>query len=152
RDHADGVGKGLFAGNQRRKRALGERAVADFAASGSAQERDLADRERRGVVVEHETLPLLALQALDLLRLLGGAERAGDQRLRLTASEHGRTVRAWEHAGLDPDRADLVELAAVEAHAVREDLFAQHFLLEILEDLLGLELPLDFALGDRRDQ
>ena len=77
----------------------------------------LADRERREVVVQHEALVELAGDVLDLLLVVGGAERAGDQRLRLAAREHDRAVDAGQHAGLGPDRADLVELAAVEADA-----------------------------------
>ena len=57
-----------------------------------------------------------------------------------------------QHADLDPDRADLVELAAVEPLAVLEDLVAQHLLLELLEDRLGVDAPLDLALGERRDR
>ena len=71
----------------------------------------------------------LALEALDLLRIVGGAERAGDERLRFAACEDGGAVRARQHAGFDPDRPDLVELAAVEPDAVRQHLFAQHLLL-----------------------
>ena len=54
---------------------------------------------------------------------------------------------ARQDADLAPDRADLVELAAVEALAVLEDLVAQHLLLEILEDLLGVGALLDVGLG-----
>ena len=114
---ADRVGELVLARHHRRERALGERAVADLAAAGAAQRSGLADRERREVVVEHEALVVLAADVLDLLLVVGGAERAGDQRLRLAAREHDRAVDAREHAGLGPDRADLVELAAVEAHA-----------------------------------
>ena len=117
RDDADGVGELLLGRERPAQRALGERAVADLAAAGAAQERHLADRERREVVVEHEPLVDLAVHHLDLLLVLGGAERGGDERLRLAAREHGRAVRARQHADLDPDRADLVELAAVEALA-----------------------------------
>ena len=67
--------------------------MADLAASGAAQERDFTDRERREVVVEHEALPRLAVHHLDLLLILGRAERGGDERLRLAAREHGRSVR-----------------------------------------------------------
>jgi hypothetical protein len=45
-------------------------------------------------------------------------------------------VHAWEHAGLDPDRADLIEAAAVEAFAAFEDFVAQDLFLEVLEDAL----------------
>ena len=112
--------------------------MADFAPARAAQERDFADREGREVVVEHEALPRLALEALDLLRVVGGAERAGDERLRLAAREDGRAVGARQHAGLDPDRPDFVELAAVEPDAVLEHLVAQHLFLQLLEDVLRL--------------
>ena len=134
RHDADGVGELIFGGHQRRQRPLRQRAVADFAASRAAHEADLADRERREVVVEHEALPGLALEALDLLRVVGRAERAGHQRLRLAAREHGGSVRARQDTGLDPDWPHLVEFPAVEAHAVREDLFTQDLLLQLLED------------------
>src|SRR5439155_10284067 len=97
-----------------------------FAASRAAHDPDLADGEWREVVVEHEALPGLPFEALDLLRVVGGAERAGDERLRLAAREDRRSVRAREDAGLDPDRPHLVELPSVQADAAREDLFAQH--------------------------
>ena len=135
RDDADGVGELLLGRHHRRQRSLRQRAVADFAAAGAAHERPFADREGREVVVEHEALPRLALEALDLLRIVGGAERAGDERLRLAAGEHRRAVGAREHAGLDPDRPDLVELAAVEPDAVRQHLVAQDLLLQLLEDV-----------------
>ena len=50
------------------------------------------------------------------------------------------------------DRPHLVELAAVEADAVREHFFAQDLFLQLLEDRLGFGLPLDLAVGNRRDQ
>src|SRR5262245_18257291 len=126
--------------------------MADFAPSRAAQERDFADREGREVVMEHEALPLLALEALDFLRVFRGAQRTGDQRLGFAAREDCRSVRARQHARLDPDRPDLVELAAVEAHAVGQDLLAQNPFLEILKDLLRFDPALDFAFGDRRDE
>src|SRR5204862_170707 len=82
-------------------------AVADFTPARAGHASRLADREGREVVVEHEALPRLALEALDLLRIVGGAERAGDERLRFAASEHGRAVDARQDAGLDPDVANL---------------------------------------------
>jgi hypothetical protein len=123
--------------------------VADLAASGTAHEADLPDREGREVVVQHEALPGLALEALDLLRVVGGAERAGDQRLRLAAREHGRTVHARQDPRFDPDRPHLVELPAVEAHAVGEHFLAERLFLQFLEDRLGFGLPLDLAFWKR---
>ena len=76
----------------------------------------------------------LAVHRLDLLLVVGGAERRRDERLCLAAREHGRAVRARQDADLDRDRADLVELPAVEALAALEDLVAHDLLLQLLED------------------
>ena len=126
--------------------------MAHFAASGPAEERHLADRERREVVVEHEALVAVAVDGLDLLLVIGRAERCGDERLRLAAREHRRAVHTGQHSDLAPDAADLVELAAVEPDAVLEHLVAQHLLLELLEDGLRFHLALDLAFGERRNQ
>jgi hypothetical protein len=56
-----------------------------------------------------------------------------------------------ENAGLDPDRTDFVELAAIEPHTAFQNFFAKHSLLQFLEDGLGLELALCLAFGDCRD-
>src|ERR1019366_7912681 len=48
--HAHGVGELVFAGDQRGERALGESAVADFAAARSTHEAGFANAERREVV------------------------------------------------------------------------------------------------------
>ena len=98
--------------------------MADFAAAGAAQELHFADRERREVVVEHEALPGLAVDHLDLLLVVRRAERDGDERLRFAAGEDRRTVRARQHARFDRDGADLVELAAIETAPALERLVA----------------------------
>ena len=139
---ANGVGELVLFGDDRRERALGQRAVADLAPAGAAQELHFAHRERREVVVEHEALPRLAVDHFDLLLIVGGAERRGDQRLRLAAGEDDRAVHARQDARLDPDRPDLVELAAVEADAALEHFVAQHLFLQALEDALRFALAL----------
>ena len=102
--------------------------------------------------MQHEAFVDLAAHHLDLLLVVGGPERGGDERLRLAAGEHGRPVRAWQHAHLDPDRADLVECAAVEPHATVEHRVAQHLLLELLEDGLRLAPALNLFFRHRADQ
>ena len=103
--------------------------------------------------MEHEALVVLAADVLDLLLVVGGAERAGDERLRLAAREDDRAVDARQDAGLGPDRADLVELAAVEADAALERLVAHHLFLELVEDVLGVGFCCCVVvLGQRRQQ
>ena len=58
-----------------------ESTVADFAAAYAGHAADFTYRERREVVVEHEAALLLAFVAFHALRVIGGAERRGDERL-----------------------------------------------------------------------
>ena len=59
----------------RRDRALGQGTVADLATAGAADRPDLADGERRHVVVEHELLAVLVHDPVDPL-LVGRRCRA----------------------------------------------------------------------------
>ena len=65
---------------------------------------DFTDREGREVVVEHEPLVLLAGDVLDLLLIVGRAERATDERLRLAAREDDGAMHSGEVTGLRPSR------------------------------------------------
>ena len=114
-DDADRVGEVLVVRQQRLERPLGQGAVADLAAAGAAHHLDFAGRERREVVVQHERLGGLAghVDAVDPLLVVRGAERHGDERLGLAAGEQRRAVGAGQHADLDRDRPDGVEVAAV---------------------------------------
>ena len=108
-------------------------AVADFAALGRTHHAGLTDRERREVVVQHERLAALAFERVDDLRIAAGAERGGDQRLRLAAGEQRRTVRARQHADLDGDRTHGAQIAAVDARLAVEDALAHDVALELEE-------------------
>ena len=59
---------------------------------------------------------------------------------------------ARQHAGFDPDVADLVELAAVEADAVCQHLFAQDLFLQLAEHGLGVGLAVGFRVGIGGDE
>ena len=94
----------------------------------------------------------LAVDRLDLLLIVGGAERRGHQRLGLAAGEQGRAVHARQHAGLDRDRPDLVERAAVEAHAALEDLSRRTFSCRSLKILFASALRSQIVFGQRRQE
>ena len=99
--------------------------------------------------MQHEPLVEFAGHMLDLLLVVGRPESARDERLRFAAGKHHRTVGPRQHGGLGPDGADLVELAAIEPDAAFEHLLAQHLLLQLVKDLLGLDLSLGLAFGQR---
>ncbi len=75
----------------------------------------------------------LDAEAVDALRLLGGAEREARQHLGLAAGEQAGAVDARQHADLGGDRPDLVGGAAVGALLVDRDAAADDALLERVE-------------------
>ena len=153
RHDADRVGE-LRRGRQHRTdRAPGELAVADLAPAGRAHAAGLADRIGREVVVEQEALLVGAVERVDVLLVLAGAERRHHQRLRLAAGEQGRAVGARQHADLRQDRPDGRQVAAVDAAAVVEDVPAHDLGLGVVErlgDFGGRELGLAAFRRERR--
>ena len=101
---------------------------------GRADAAGLADRERREVVVQQERLLVGALQRVDELLVLAGAERRHHQGLGLAAGEQRRAVGARQHADLGHDRAHRLDVAAVDAAAGVEDVPAHDLGFELLED------------------
>ena len=95
--------------------------------------------------MEQEALLVGALERVDVLLVLAGAERRDDQRLRLAAGEQRRAVGARQHADLRQDRAHGRQIAPVDAAAVVEDVPAHDLGLRAVErlgDRLGGELRL----------
>ena len=144
RDDADGVGEVGRRRQHRLQRPPGELAVADLAPARRADAAGLADRERREVVVQEEVRAVGAVQRVDHLLVVAGAERGDDQRLGLAAGEERRAVGAGQHAHLGEDRAHRREVAPVDAPAPLEDVRADDVGLELLdadvEALVGLLL------------
>ena len=152
RDDADRVGE-LGRGRQHRvDGAPGELAVADFAPARRAHAAGLADRIGREVVVEQEPLLISAVERIDILLVLAGAERRDNHRLRLAAGEERRAVGARQHPDLSQDRAHSRQVAPVDAALMVENVPAHDLGLGVVErlgDLLDRELRL-LALGRER--
>ena len=139
RDDSHRIGPVILGRQHRRNGPFSQCAVSDFAASGAAQERDLANRERREVVVQHEALLGFALETFEALHVVAGAKRGGDQRLRFAAGEDGAPVGPGQHADFDPDFANLIEGPSIGAVLLVNDLIA--------EDALTQSLVILFELG-----
>ena len=133
-DDADRVGELVRRRQHRVDRPPGELAVADLAPAGRAHAAGLADRIGREIVVQQEGLLVGALERVDVLLVLAGAERRDRQRLRLAAGEQRRAVGARQDAGLGDDRAHRLDVAAVDARAGVEDVPAHDLRLGVLED------------------
>ena len=132
-DDADGVGEFLRLRQHRMDRAPGQLAVADFAPLGAAHAAGFADRIGREVVVQQEGFLVGALQRVDQLLVLAGAERGHHQRLGFAAGEQRRAVGARQHADFGHDRAHGLEVAAVDALAGVENVPAHDLGFQLLE-------------------
>jgi hypothetical protein len=110
----DRVGEVRRRGQNRLKRAPCQFPVADLAAAGGAEAADLAHRIGREVVVQQEVGPEVAVQRVDDLLVLAGAQRGDHQALRLATGEQGRAMCARQDAGFADDRAHGLGVAPVD--------------------------------------
>ena len=101
--------------------------------------------------MQQERLFVGALQRVDELLVLGGAERRDHQRLGFAAGEQRRAVGARQHADFRHDRAHGLEVAAVDALAGVEDVPAHDLGFELLEHA-GHRLLVVFRLGAFREE
>ena len=111
--------------------------MADLAAAGRSHAAGLAGRVGREVVVQHEVLAVLAVERVDDLLVLAGAERGDDERLGFAAGEQRRAVGARQDADLGDDRPDRLGVAAVDARLAAQDRAAHDVLFQVLEELAG---------------
>ena len=131
-DDAERIWRLFLVRQNRAHGALGQRSVADFAATYAGHASHFADRERREVVVQHEALLLLALEGLQALRVVACAQGRRYQRLRFAAGEERRAVRAGQNADFDGDGTNFVECTAVGTDALLGDLLAEDVLAQSL--------------------
>ena len=158
-DDADRVRELLFGGNDGNERTLRKRAVPDLAAARTADRLRFARAVPGEVVLVHIALGGLFVKSFELLRRAQHVQRAGRERLRLTAGEHGGTVRAGQNVAFAPDGTDVFQTSAVGADALIEDLRADLLFGEVIDGifefarLIGIDLRkvrenilLDFVL------
>ncbi len=107
RDDADRIGELLLGRQHFLDRAAGEVAVADLAPAG-AEPADLADREGREIVVQHEAVAPVALDVVEDLLVEDRAQRGDAEGLGLAAREEGGAVGALEHVDLAGDGPDVL--------------------------------------------
>src|SRR5438876_12340332 len=101
----------------------------NFAAAGTTQWRNFADRKRREVVVHHEPLVRFAFQPVQALRVVGGSKGCRHESLCFTASKNSRAVRTRQHAGFNPYRTNGFEIAFVRPRPFMQNLVAEDLLL-----------------------
>ena len=138
---ADGVGEILCAGDDRLDGALGERAVADFAAALTADAAGFADGEGREVVVQDEALRVRAAGVgVQFLRVVGGASVASATACVSPRANSAEPCARGSNADFAGERAEVVEAASVAAMLLVEDADAEDFLLHVVEGLADFEV------------
>ena len=100
--------------------------------------------------MQHEALLGFAFEAFQALHVVAGAQRGGDQGLGFAAGEDGAAVSSRQHAGFDPDFADLVEGARIGTPFLFDDLLAEDALAQSLVVVLELFLALLSSLFRQR--
>jgi hypothetical protein len=113
-DDADGVGEVFLRRQDRTNCSPRQFAMADFTPSRCADAAGFTDREGREVVMQQERLLVGSVQRVDPLLVFAGAERCDHDRLRFTAGEQRRTVRARQQADFRNDRTHGDEVTAVD--------------------------------------
>ena len=132
-NEAHGVRKFFDGRHDRHESALGESAVADFAAAGAAHRACLADAVAGEVVVMDVMLRRLGAKAVNDLLVTERTERRDGQHLRLAAREERRAMRARQEPHLAGNRADFLDAAAVRADFFMRDHVTDNGLLEVVE-------------------
>src|SRR5205085_5410814 len=132
---ADRVREFFLRRNDRKQRALGERAMTDLATTRAAERTRLADRVRREVVVMHVTLGVYRLERVDDLLIAAWPQRRDRKHLGLSALEQRAAVCARQDPDLAGDGADLVELATIRTDPLLDDRRTHRLLQRLLEDL-----------------
>ncbi len=88
---------------------------------------------------------------VEFLRVFAGAQGGQRDGLGFAAAEHGRAVGARQNAHFAGNRADRVEVAAVQALALVHDQAADGFLLDVIEGVLEHEIG-DFLRAEFFDE
>ena len=109
--------------------------MADLAPAGAAHEAGLAHAEGRELVVMHEALGFVDVEAVDALLVPGGAQGEQGEHLGLAPREQAGAVGARRHLDVAVDVPDLVHTAAVGALLVDGDDPAHRLFLHGVEGL-----------------
>ena len=145
----------LDRGQNRGQRALGQASVPDLATLRCAHAPRFAGGKRRHVVVEHEALAILALQRVDDLLVLFGAQRGRHHGLRFTAGKKRRSMGSRQDSEPDFDRPHRARIAPVDARLAVQYLASYELGLQIEQDranLVGVRRGISRLgrLGDQR--
>ena len=118
-------GKSVAAGKNRLKRTPSQLTVTDFATTRRAHATSFTNRIGWEVVVQQEVGFEVAVQRVDELLVVSGAQSGHNQTLCFTACEQGRAVCTWQQTGLANDSADFIRRTTIDALARFHNVAAQ---------------------------
>ena len=99
----------------------------DFTTLGGTNTAGFAGSKWRHVVVKHEAFTILALQSIDDLLILLGAQGSNDQRLGLTAGKQYRAMRARQYRGTNADRTHGTGITTINTWLSVQNLSTHNF-------------------------
>jgi hypothetical protein len=137
RNHANGVRELFRSRHNRFQRPFRQGSMPNLSPTGTANRTHFPNAERRKVVIEHELFGVFLGQALNFLLIADGAERGGDQSLRLASSKQSRAVRAGQHTHFAGNRSQVLWSATIQTFPFQSQV-AHHSLFQVKEGFLNL--------------
>ena len=110
------------------------------------------DRIGREVVVQQEVRTIVAMQRVDDLLIVTGAQRGDNQTLCLSSGEQGRTVGARQNMGFGHDVAHLVQCTAVDTAAILHNVRPQNARFQLFQGRAEVFVFLLFLGQTRNDR
>ncbi|BAK13688.1 hypothetical protein PAJ_3609 [Pantoea ananatis AJ13355] len=135
RNHTHGIREIFSFRHHGQHAALRQTTVTDFTTLRRAHHTSLTNGVRREVIVEQEAVGAFAHQLIQVLRIAGGAQRRGHQRLCFTTGEQCGTVCTWQNARAHVQTTDHVFFTAINTWLAVQDAGTNHILFQAVNDI-----------------
>src|SRR5690606_38952115 len=124
----------------RNQRALGQTTMTDFTALGRTEAAGFTGGERREVVMQHETITVLAHDRVNYLFVLLGTQGGDHQGLGFTTREQSAAVRTGKHAQADADGTYSTRVTTVDTRLTVQDLAAHNLGFKIEQHVFDFDI------------
>ncbi len=117
----------------RLKRTPCQLTMTNFTAARATHTTNFTNRIGWEVIVQHEVGFVSAVQRVDHLFVVTGAQCGHNQTLCFTTGEQGGTMGTWQQTGFRHDRADLIQRTTINAAAVFHNVTTQNACFQLLQ-------------------
>ncbi len=107
--------------------------MADLSAARRPKRRDLSNRKRREVIVEHKGLISLPHEGVDLLFILRGSEGDDGKNLSLSSREERGTVGPRKDSHLAGNGTDLCQPSSIDPPSLTQNELSHQLTVQILK-------------------